>query len=198
MKVEELFERVGTNILVVDVQPAYNDWCGRIVPNICQLLNQQVGKKVVMFNDAEISADYLDDVKMYYLDNGLDEEILEDITFIEKQYSFFRGWMDAGYSEGSQFIEDSTIIKTIRAMVMQRKHDSRDLDLKKILTPDEFEEIENTADSIYMPDYVDIAMLRNLSPFYMCGGGRKECLREIELACNAFNIRYKRIDSLVY
>jgi hypothetical protein len=30
------------------------------------------------------------------------------------------------------------------------------------------------------------------------GGGRDECLREVELLMNAFNIKYKRIDSLVY
>jgi len=30
------------------------------------------------------------------------------------------------------------------------------------------------------------------------GGGRMECLREVELLMNAFNIKYKRIDHLVY
>ena len=49
-------------------------------------------------------------------------------------------------------------------------------------------------DPLFLPDNVSVNLLRELRPFYMCGGGRTECLREIELLCNAFNIRYKRMD----
>jgi hypothetical protein len=190
MKPSELFERINTNLLVVDIQPAYDKWCRRITPQICQLLNRQIGKKVVLFNGDELTNDRQADVIDYYLENGLNDDV--EIDYIEKEYGFFRSWMDDG-------IDDHTILKTIRAMVMQRKNDSRDLDLSVILDKDEFAEINDSwTGPIFLPDYVDINMLRKLSPFYMCGGGRNECLREIELACNAFNIRYKRLQNLIY
>jgi hypothetical protein len=193
MKPKELFERVNTNLLVVDVQPGYSHHCNRIAGKICNLLNTHTGNKVVMFNNEELTGDTFEDIYQYYIDHGLNPELIEDkeIKFIEKEYAFLRGWMDNG-------VDDSIIIKTVRAMVVQRKYDSRDLDLEVILTPNEYEIVENMADSIFFPDWANLAFLKKLSPFYMCGGGRNECLREIELICNSFNIRYKLINELVY
>jgi len=194
MKVAELFEGVNTNILVVDVQPGYRHHCNRIAGKVCNLLNQQSGKKVVMFNSEELTNDTLEDVQQYYMDYDLDPELIEDgsIKFVEKEYAFFRDWMDNG-------ISDHIIIKVVRAMVMQRVNSSEDLDLSDILYEDELEQVDDLeGGAIYLPYWANIAELKQLSPFYMCGGGRKECLREIELICNAFNIRYKRIDSLIY
>jgi hypothetical protein len=194
MKVEELFERVGTNILVVDVQPAYRHHCDRIARKVCNLLNQQMGKKVVMWNGEDYTNDTIEDVQQYYIDKGLNPELIENgsIKFMEKQYAFFRDWMDNG-------ISDHIIIKVIRAMVAQRVNSSEDLDLSEVLWDDELEQVDDLeGGSIYLPYLVNVNELKQLSPFYMCGGGRNECLREIELICNAFNIRYKRIDSLIY
>ena len=42
------------------------------------------------------------------------------------------------------------------------------------------------------------AQLKQFNGAYLIGGARDQCLREVELLMNAFNIRYKRIDSLVY
>jgi hypothetical protein len=193
MKFADLFERASTNILVVDVQPSYDKWCKQVAPKICNLLNSQSGKMVVMFNDEEMTGDTLDDVYNYYVEYGLNPELIEEgkIKFVEKQYAFLRGWMDNGVS-------DHNIILALRAMLTQRKYDSRDLDFSIVFPENEVEKMENMTDIIFFPDYINVAFLRNLSPFYMCGGGRRECLREIELICNAFNIRFKRLQNLIY
>ena len=47
-------------------------------------------------------------------------------------------------------------------------------------------------------DIYSVGQLRKFNKAYIMGGGRNECLREVELLMNAFNIKYKRIDSLVY
>ncbi len=89
-------------------------------------------------------------------------------------------------------------------MVQQRKHDSRDLDMRQLFDARDYRaafemwKVDPEAEGIYMPDFMGIAKLRQMQPFLMCGGGRDACLREIEILCNAFNIRYKRIDSLIY
>src|ERR1035441_6990763 len=113
MKVEELFERVSANILVVDVQPAYKHHCNRVARKICTLLNQQQGKRVVMYNNEDLTSDTLEDIYDYYIDKGLNPELMDDgvITFVEKEYAFFRIYMDNG-------ISDHIIIKLIRSMVI--------------------------------------------------------------------------------
>ena len=198
MRILDLVEaNLGANILVVDVQPAYDRWCSHITPGIAQLLNKHTGGRYCLYNAEGLTDDTQQGVAMYLSENGMTEEAIDGTKFIEKGYGFFRNWMDAGVTE-------RIIIKTIRAMVQNRVHDSRDLDVNKVLTPYEQErglkpwKVDWDNEGIYMPDFMPISLLKQMSPFLMCGGAREQCLREIEILCNAFNIRYKRIDSLIY
>lgn len=204
MTLEELFEGRSTNILVCDVQPGYRHHCDRIAPAICDLANSCTGQVVVLFNGEGLTDDSQYDVAEYLMEHGLESELWESnqLRFVEKEYGFFRAWMDSG-------VGDRIIIKVIRAMVQSGARrgagpagDSRDLELKQVLTADELRELESCIDpyseGIYLPGFLDLALLKKLSPFYLVGGGRRECLREIELICNAFNIRYTRIDRMIY
>ena len=47
-------------------------------------------------------------------------------------------------------------------------------------------------------NWTSIAQLRRFNGAYLVGGGRNECLQEVELLMSAFNVKYKRIDRLVY
>ena len=105
-----------------------------------------------------------------------------------------------------QRVKPAVIIRVIREMYRQRVNDSRHLfggeddanyrermeglvgalDLEIFLTDPIFTE------------WTSIAQLKKFSGAYIVGGGRNECLREVELLMNAFNIPYKRIDTLVY
>lgn len=196
MKVEGLNESQSTTVLVVDVQPTYDKGARTIVGPLCDFLNRTSGRIVALFNGDQFTEDLQSDVANYLAENGLDPFILGDVEFLEKGYAFFRNWMDSD-------VPDRIIIKVIRAMVMQDKPDSRMLDMATVLTEAEIEELDSHShywreDMIYLPDFMTVKQLRGLSPFYMVGGGRNECLREIELICNAFNIRYRRIDKFVY
>lgn len=195
--VQLLDERISTNLLVVDVQPAYDRWCRKITPGVVNLLNSHIGNKFCLYNAEGLTNDSKDTVIEYLSEYGLTEESVDSIKFFEKSYGFFRAWMD-------QDVPERIIIKTIRAMVQHRVNDSRDLDVNTVLTPYEQErglklwKIDWDNEGIYMPDFMPISLLKQMSPFVMCGGAREQCLREIELLCNAFNIRYKRIDALIY
>jgi len=192
-----LNERIGSNLLVVDVQPAYDRWCRKVAPGIASLLNSHTGDRYCLYNAEGLTDDSKQSVAMYLSEYGVTEEALDGINFIEKSYGFFRSWMD-------QEVPERIIIKTIRAMVQNRVHDSRDLDVNTVLTSYEQERglklwgVDWDDEGIYMPDFMPISLLKRMSPFLMCGGARDQCLREIELLCNAFNIRYKRIDALIY
>ena len=114
MKICDLLESRGTNIVVVDVQPEYNRWCKIVAPGICELLNKSTGKIAAFYNDSEsgMSNDDLFDVQCYLTGWGLDEQKLKTIQFIEKEYGFFRAWAD-------NKVSDHIIIKVIRAMRQQ-------------------------------------------------------------------------------
>ena len=47
-------------------------------------------------------------------------------------------------------------------------------------------------------NWVSIGKLKQYAGAYVVGGGRNECLCEIRILMNAFNIRAKLIDSLIY
>ena len=207
---EFLTESSNTNLLIIDVQPEYSNSSNRILPGIQQMIQKANGKIVIVYNDfgggdtPEQVFNYLagndDEDDGYTYDEDEDdyvprqqtplEQKLHNSQFIQKEFGFLRGWMDNG-------VEDRIIIEVIRAMYQHKVYDSRDIEPEWV-SENAQEILENTADSIFVQDWVPVQLLHSLQPFYMMGGGRNECLREIELICHAFNIKFKRIDSLIY
>ena len=134
-----------------------------------------------------------------------DEEPVEHLinwnrfTIVDKGYGHLRPWMDSN-------IDPAIIIKTIRYMYQQKVSDSRELfggensptyasEFKSFIGP-EFDDWM-LSDGIYV-NWLNIAQLKKFSGAYIMGGGSAECLREVELMMSAFNIRFKRIKSLIY
>ena len=193
---EFLLESGSTNVplIVVDMQPAYNSYCTKILnnPKFVDLLRTQ--KRILwFFNGEDLGMDSQNDVVDWLIENDIDEDIINKIEFKEKVYGYFRSWMDSGVS-------DRVILKVIRLLVMNHENDVRDLDIDLLQQElgDDFDEIENLIDdAIYLPD-IAIKELRSYSGAYIVGGSKSECLREIELLMNAFNIRYKEIKEFIY
>jgi len=210
-------------VIVVDVQPEYsgmNDGDeSSVFPQIINFVNKQTGP-VLMFVNAEdqgLSGDTIPDIKQYWDDTICpeeerythDEETDEYIentncprinwqrfAIADKGYGYFRSWMDHG-------IEPATIIATIRELYQQKKNDSRELQFpasnqrtpQQSLIMGAMQEMEDDPISV---NWTSVAQLKRFNGAYIVGGARDQCLREVELLMNAFNIRYKRIDSLVY
>lgn len=198
--------------IVVDVQPEYSGIKdgdeNPVFPEIINFVINQTGP-VLMFVNAEdtgITNDSIQDVKAYwqdtvrgtdYTDTEYDDSDSGDsidwrrFTIVDKGYGYFRSWMDQGLNPG-------TIIRVIRALYQKKVYDSRDLD------PEYFKQLVGTEWQDWMIDdpiiveWTSVAQLKRFQGAYIMGGGRNECLREVELLMNAFNISYKRIDHLVY
>lgn len=180
-------------LIAIDIQPCYRKHCNNIMPRYIDFLNKRNGNTYVFFNDEYMGCDTLEDVQYYYLENGLKEDKINTINWRPKQYAFFRNWMDFG-------IDEHDIIQAIRYMVMNRIYDSRDISdeiLAKLLHDDESFIKFAKDDIITIPD-INIAELKHNSPCYLCGGGYDECLKEIRILLNTFNIKYKVINNLVY
>lgn len=186
--------------IVVDVQPEYAYWDSRnkkICRNLIQFVNGQTSKILMFINGEEsgMSGDTKESVMSYWEDNGFTRD-WNNVTIIDKGYGFFRNWMDAGVS-------DASIIKAIRIMTQNRWNDSRENveDYDDAASAEKWKKVLND-DSIPF-DMISIhpfsmRKLKEYSGSYIMGGGRNECLKEVELLMNAYNIKYKRIDSLVF
>ena len=196
---QSLLEGKQHPVIVVDVQPAYASYAGKVSQRIIDFVAQQTGP-VLMFVNAEdtgVTEDSMVDIRMWW-DEYADID-WSRVQMVDKGYGYFRSWMDNG-------VDPASIIRVVRAMYQQRVSSSDQLFdgvgseeyplHMQQLVGDEYEEWMNDDPiSIY---WANVAQLRKFNGAYLVGGGRNECLREVELLMNAFNIRYKRIASMVY
>ena len=194
-------------VICVDVQPEYcgdNPKCEKII-NFVAI--RQTGP-VLMFVNAEDmgqTGDTVAGVREYWentvreITNNYDNEQPVNwrrFQIVDKGYGYFRSWMDSG-------IAPAVIIAAVRELYLQKKSDSRDLTFPPFNQRTTLQSLimgamEELGDDPLIVNWTSVAQLKRFSGAYIVGGGRNECLREVELLMNAFNIRYKRIDSLVY
>tara|TARA_Y100001951_G_C11233007_1_gene235771 strand:- start:146 stop:730 length:585 start_codon:yes stop_codon:yes gene_type:complete len=185
-------EADAKSLIVVDVQPVYTHLMQDEVKAITEFINTKAERVLAYFNGQDAGeTDTLEDVKQWYIDNGLEEENLNKINFQEKTYAYLRGWMDD--------VADKDIIKVVRHMVTNRIQQSDQIGnnaIVELLGMDVASEVDDI-DPIYIPD-IDLSLLKQYDKSYMGGGARHECLKEITLMMNAFNIKYTLVKDFIY
>ena len=204
MKLSDLFEAGISEgrshpIIVVDVQPAYSAYDPETCNRIAQFVSKQTGP-VLMFVNAELTGvtdDTVADIQHWW-DERTDLD-WDRVQIVDKGYGYFRAWMDNDVDPGA-------IIRVIRAMYQQNVSSSDqlfggvdregyDTQMAELVGDDYATRMPQDPMTIH---WASVAQLKKFNGAYIVGGGRNECLREVELLMNAFNIRYKRIDSMVY
>jgi len=191
MKFKDFLFESRSDIVLVDFQPAYDEICEVSFANVVDELNKGAfGKCMAFYNGESLGLDSKNDVIEYYLESDVNEDALRRIQFIEKGYGYFRDLMDDG-------IDEAVIIKVIRYLVNNRLRDIGFIDDEGMIEYMEDNGIRVDEHQLHIPD-IDVSQLKSISGFRLGGGGKHECLREIEILCNAFNIRYKRVREWVY
>ncbi|OYT15002.1 MAG: hypothetical protein B7C24_15350 [Bacteroidetes bacterium 4572_77] len=87
------FLEANYKVMVCDVQPGYSSYIHFNVPALMDFLNES-SKVAVFYVGPGFGFGSEQDILYWYYENGLDEST--DLTFIEKNYAFFRPWMDQG------------------------------------------------------------------------------------------------------
>jgi len=140
----------------------------------------------------ELCLDNESQVRRFLYENGFDKWKMKDIQFVDKTYGFLRGWMDMGIDVG-------IIKKAIRYMMSKRENDSRDIPYEEWLSviPDlgDYEGIDS--EPIYLPSF-SMAQLKSFQGSYLVGGGRNECLKEVEILLSTFNIHVIKVERFIY
>lgn len=221
MRLLELFEGKNTPSIVVDIQPCYGEDHAqvydysesntRIFQNVAKFLNKQKGP-ILMFvnaNETEMTEDNVEHDIIPYWEEKLGFTNWDNVTINDKGYGYLRGWMDQGVS-------DATIIKAIRLMYQNKVTDSRELfggaysissETGGTIPADDYEINmkaalgewkDNMKDDAISVEWTSVAQLKKYSGAYIMGGGRDECLKEVQLLMSAFNIKYKVIEAFIY
>jgi hypothetical protein len=193
-------------LLSVDIQPEYyyksskyGGFRDEILKGFIKSLNsKKYHKKIVLYNGYDtLGMINENDYRGWIIDNGLRNE--NNITFYDKGYAFFRFCIDSGISENN-------IVAIVKYMYENDISDSRDI--KDTNSWDDFIEkynkseirelLEDAGDCIHIPDLMRVLEDLKGDDIDLIGGGRGECLKEVEIALMALNIPYKRIENLIY
>ncbi|MFW6172721.1 MAG: hypothetical protein ACOC5T_03155 [Elusimicrobiota bacterium] len=211
MKFEEYYftERQGIlsrNLIVVDIQPLYEDAIKSkfSIEDFGDFLAKSKRNILYFYNGPDTigSDDSPEEIIAWLIEHNPDLESFDwdkvNFHWFDKGYSFFRDWMDAGVSNhGMQ--------KALRYMYQKRLYDSREISVEEweeVLPPNDFRAIEEAIRedglSIWTPDISIADLKNNWNGSLLCGGGMNECLKEIQLLMNSFNIKYKLVDRFIY
>lgn len=175
-------------LVVVDIQPGYHSSCHLITEAVVEKINNSIKEDgsstpvIFFYVGRDLDVDSKDDVIGYLLEHGLEEEKIRHIRFIEKGYGFYRAWMDQGVSE-------EIILNAAKLMKEEEIYDSRDFEHEHWVTiaGENYQKMYHLFDdNIYYPDFNTKLILReDVDNFELIGGGRQECLKEIELFLKA-------------
>lgn len=188
-------------IINVDIQPEYKNWITFNINNWVDFINQNGEQNNIVF--LYNGADTIGMIEEYEFQNwlielGIDENIIENATFYDKGYAFFRYCMDNS-------IDEDNIVDLVKYMVGHDITDSRDIDNEmwnNFMTEtnhtvqDVRELLENADDMINIPDLMDF--LSNYSNIVLTGGGINECLKEVEIALLALDKPYNILSQYTY
>jgi len=191
----KLEEARSDSVILVDFQPAYDTAGGydsAIAPAM-DYINRKQPQVTAFYNGQDVGIeDTSQEVMWHFIENGLNEDLTHLFTFKEKSYAWLRNWMDEG-------VDPAMIIKVVRYIVMNNLNDSREIEdeawLK--LVGEDFEYYDDREMHVYLPD-INIGDLKSLSGSLLGGGGQHECLKEMQLFMNAFNIKYKMVNDWIY
>lgn len=191
----------GKHLIVVDIQPEYASYFGNsFLREFINFLNENyesMAALTFLYNGEDtlgMVSEY--DYKVWWVENGLEEHIIDSSTFYDKGYAFFRYCMDEG-------IDDEQIVNLVKYMVEKGVNDSRDLDeefwnefVEKFGNQDIRDLLETSGDMINIPDLMDF--LRNYRGIVLCGGGINECLKEVEIALQALDKQFNVLTKFTY
>jgi len=181
-------ENQGQDVIVVDVQPEYEAHIGYPIPQLMEFLNEK-NRILFLYNGPDLGFGDEQSLRWWYLENGLHEDV--NAIYDEKNYAFFRDWMDAG-------IDDDTIIRVAQHLLQNHITDSRQIEPEQLqqLMGDDFDE-RHINEGIYLPD-VNYDQLKSFNGGLVVGGGCNECLYEVRLLMNALKMTYQVMNTYVY
>lgn len=163
-------------LVVVDVQPNYYQGCYEILPDVLEKMNECNKPIIFFYVGRTLDGDSKEDVIGFLLENGLQEHVLDQIRFVEKEYGYFRSWMD-------NRVDHNFIVDAVKMMSANQIQNS------KTFTDSQWQQLTNGkkdklhilyGENIYLPQ-INPKLFAKVDNLELIGGGRHECLEEMNL-----------------
>lgn len=209
MDFRTFFEAKQKTLISVDIQPEYyhkatkyGGFSDELLQKFINELNSNnYTQKIVLYNGYDTLGMINKNDYMYWLiENGLEEDKLDDIQFYDKGYAFFRFCLDSG-------IDEDDIVLLVKFMKINNINDSREIKESELWNkfiqeydkPHLRELLEDADDCIHIPDLMDfLKSTINSKNITLIGGGANECLKEVEIALQALDIAYEKNNVMIY
>jgi hypothetical protein len=191
----------GKHLVVVDIQPEYASYFGKsFLREFVIFLNENyenLADLTFLYNGADTLGMISEhDYQYWWIENGLEEHIVNSATFYDKGYAFFRYCMDSS-------IDEDQIVNLVKYMIEKDVNDSRELDeefwnefVERFGNEDIRDLLETSDDMINIPDLM--SFLSNYRGVVLCGGGVNECLKEVEIALQALDKPFTLMTKFTY
>lgn len=192
MNYQQLCEQLsGRDLIVVDIQPTYGPYIKTFdLEDFTEYLNDTEFKSILyLYNGPDMGFEDWNEIGYWLMESGLEEEKFDEMTSFEKGYAFFRSFMDLG-------MEERDLIKLLRYMFDSKIYDSRDISEEDWDALDINWDYDPDGDMVNIPDV--LFQLRQYNNPIVCGGGRDECLAEIELCFKVLDKPYELLERFVY
>lgn len=202
-------ESTSTPLVVIDVQPGHRNHSPREIDKILDyVIGESYKGRSIYFvhNGPDLGFEDSDEVRDWIVERCMDtfdydedvaDKIISNFKIFDKSYAFLRNWMDKG-------LDHEFIVSVLKYMIKNKVNDSRDFDLplpkeiQKLVDKyslDEDDVIDE--DSIYIHDIINVS--RGFpNNFELVGGGKDECLAEMELVFQAIGKKYRINNRYVY
>lgn len=189
----------GKHFVVVDVQPEYEKYISFIneLVNYINTNYESMSKLTFLYNGHDTLGMVTEsEYKYWWLEHGLDENIVEDAEFYDKGYAFFRYCIDNS-------VDEDNIVDLVRFMYQRDVNDTRDMtsefwdEFIELHGDEEIRELlEFSGDAINLPSLID--EIKNYKGVVLCGGGIDECLKEVEIALKSLDKPYSVLSKFTY
>jgi len=188
----KLFEKFNSkDLIVVDIQPSYRIHFGFKVEDFINYM-YNFDKIYYLYNGKEMGMEDNVEILSWLVEYGLDLDEV-NIDFFEKGYGFYRDLME--------YLDEDKIIKLGKFL-----KDKRYYDLREINDKDVHELVENEFPRKYVNGHNYFFCLRDdiyehiryANNPVLVGGGQYECLKEVEILMQIFNMNYEINYTFVY
>jgi hypothetical protein len=188
----------GKTIINVDIQPEYISGFKYFTSDWIDFLNNNYenNKIIFLYNGPELGMISESEYINWLFEQDINENVIENATFFDKGYAYFRFCMDEG-------IDEDQIVNLIKFMIENDINDSREIDedfwrefIEQYGNEDIKELIELSDDCIWIPEVMNF--LKKYNNIVLTGGGINECLKEVEIALLVLDKPYRILNEFTY
>lgn len=174
-------------ILCVDIQPEYEKFITFDLDDFIEYLNTTQHKIIFLYNGYDTLGMIKESEYISWLfELGLNEDVIDNSTFYDKGYAFFRSCIDYN-------IDEDHIIDYINFLKQNNINTNDDMDdnmWNDFIEQYGHEELKDVVEEngFFIPDVFDF--IDNYNNIELIGGSKTECLLEIDIILRTLNKTY--------